>query len=113
MTAPDPMTLIALNGLAVWAIQFLKGSKFFPWINGKTQAVNRIASSVAAALASAGMTITALHTGTVEAGTLTITYAGLTMSHLASFGYTAIGSFWAQKLMYKATQIGNGVAKAP
>lgn len=62
--------------MAVWVIDWLKASNWFPFINQNTWRVNRAAGIIAAALTAAGIHL-ALASGTVE-GTYTITVTGLT-----------------------------------
>lgn len=93
---------VAVNAVLVWLMQYLKGSKYFPWLTTETAAANKIASAILAGLASAGMVFTLAHTGAGGAGTITITYAGLTISNLAHFAAQFVANYATQKTFYKA-----------
>lgn len=47
--------------LAVYALQLLKGSKYFPWINANSAKVNRILSAAIAVATSVGITVAGNH----------------------------------------------------
>jgi hypothetical protein len=97
----DTMNLLVINSLAVWLIQKMKASSLVPWVTTETDKINQNVSVVISALAAAGMVFTVAHTGTVETGAVTLSWAGLTLSHFLSFAYHWIGYFASQKTIYK------------
>jgi len=99
----ETTNLLVLNAVAVWIIQALKGSKYVPWITAETEAVNKFVSAAFAALASAGVAFTAVHTGGVSEGALTISWAGITVANVVSFLYHAVAYYAAQKAFFKVT----------
>jgi len=97
----EGMNLLVLNAVAVWIIQAAKSSKYLPFITAETGKINKAVSAVIAAFAAAGVVFGASHTGSVQQGSLTITWAGVTVANVVSFLYHWIGYYWSQKLIFK------------
>jgi hypothetical protein len=101
------MTQFTLGAVVVAALQWLKSSKYFPWITkGKVNLLRGI-SAVAAAAASVGIG----HVWDPQAHSLTIT--GLTLAGIATAFYAWLKQFAVQEFMYRATKNGSSNAAAP
>jgi hypothetical protein len=86
---------IPLALISTYALQWLKASKFFPWLTMETQTLNRIVGIAIAFLTSVGVLVSFDHV----AGVLTVT--GLT---LANLGHAVIrfGQQWTfQQASYR------------
>lgn len=90
-------TQLVLNAIAVFALQHLKSSKYFPWLTAETQKLNRIIAVVAAGLTSIGVHYSFDHT----TGVLMIT--GLTVASLWQGLCNWVTSFISQQVIFKAT----------
>ena len=105
----EPQTLFAINALIVWLLQKVKLVKWFPWITTETEKVNRLASAIAATLASAAINFSFTNP---ETGTYVLAVTGLTLVNFVNFLTTAVVNYMGQKLMYKVAY-GNGNGKKP
>lgn len=94
-------TTLVINAVAVWGLQWLKGTKFFPWLTAETEKLNRIASALVAALASAGMVFTIAHVGGGGTGDITLHYAGVTAVNAVHFLWHGVGNYASQKALFK------------
>jgi hypothetical protein len=81
--------------ISTYALQWLKETKFFPWLTTETQALNRAVSLVIAFLASAGILVGFDHT----AGVLTI--SGLTAANLLHAASRFVQQWAMQQAAYK------------
>ena len=97
----DIQSMLVLNAILVWILQAVKSSKYLPWITAETQAINKLASALLAALASAGMVFSVVHTGSGGTGEITLHYAGVTTLSLANFLWHWVGNYAIQKGWFK------------
>jgi hypothetical protein len=88
--------LIALNGVAVWLIQFLKNASWFPWLTREKDGLLRLASALTAAAGSAGIVVT--HHGPGEWGV-----TGATLPVVGAFLWHALANYITQKVLYHTT----------
>jgi hypothetical protein len=96
MTGDLITTQVVGSGIAVYALQILKGAKWFPPISEQSQNhILRIWSAIVAALTALG--IAATFDPTV--GVLTIT--GLTITSIQHFAGAWIRSFVFQEIIYR------------
>ena len=93
---------VLLNAIIVAALQWLKNSKWFPWLSAETEKANRIIAVLLAGAAALGVHTNFDHT----TGVLTIT--GLTLATIWSGLYNWLVSFVTQQTLFKVT-----VSQAP
>lgn len=88
---------VIFNAIIVAALQWLKNSKWFPWLSKETGNINRIIAVILSGAAAIGV-----HTNFDHAtGVLTIT--GLTFATISTGLYEWLRSFVIQQLVFKAT----------
>lgn len=97
MTTDILSTQVVINAIAVFVIQHVKESKWFPWLTVETSKLNRIAAIAIAGLATLGVNYSFDHT----TGTLMIT--GLTLTGIGTALWNWIVSFVSQQIIFKAT----------
>lgn len=85
---------IVLAGAAIWAIEKLKASKKFPFIDQYTDQLNKFLSMLLAVLATAGIGVTF----NMAEGSLLIT--GLTPESVLSFAWNVASQFMIQQAGY-------------
>lgn len=91
------LSVFTSSALAVWFIQKLKTSKYFPWLTAETARASRAASILIAALASAGLGMAwTSSTHTLVISNLTWQVVGLGLWHFAQH-------FTTQEVVYRAT----------
>jgi hypothetical protein len=96
---------VAVSTIAVGVVQWLKNSKWIPFMDQHTSTINRIVSWAAAFCSATGIHYTFDH------GTGTLTLTGLTVMGLwHSFGDT-VKSYAVQWLIYRGVK--NGLVPAP
>lgn len=86
---------IPLALLSAYGLQWLKGSRFFPWITAETQTLNRWAGAVVAFCASVGVLVSFDH----ATGVLTI--SGLTAVNLGHVAWRFAQQWLLQQAAYK------------
>jgi len=102
----DPSTLAPaaiVQAIAVWVLQWLKKSNWFPWLNQNSATANRVVAFAIALLSAAGIT---WHYN-VTLGTLTV--MGLTEQAI----WTALAGFVTNELVYMGVQIKAASVLAP
>lgn len=98
LTANPFFNQLTANAIAVWLIQSLKNSKWFPLLSADTAALNRIVSALLAGVAAAGVHVSAIHQ---QQGVWIITLSGLTVAGVSAYLWHWVGSFAIQHGMYK------------
>ena len=98
MDANIAMTHFTIGAVTVAALQWLKGSTWFPWIQAGQTKLLRALSALAAAAAAVGIG----YTWNAHDHSLTIT--GLTLSGIAVALWAWLKQFAVQEFMYRATK---------
>lgn len=102
----DQLILAALSSCGIEA---LKNSKYFPLITTQTEQLNKIFAAAVAALATAGILVTANWDPTAH--TFTFAVANLTAMSVLSFVWHWFGQYIYMKIAYKGMKaLGNGGA---
>ena len=89
---------LTFAGIAVWVIQWLKTSRFAPWITAETGKINRAVSAVIAILS--GFGIHAISVWNPTAHTFTLTIGGLDGNMLMEGLVGTVETFVWQQLFY-------------
>lgn len=92
-------TQITLSAIVVAAIQWLKNSSWFPWLQNTSAKANRVASALLAIVTAVGIHIIWTH-GSIP-GSYMIGVTGLTLTGIASGAFAVIKSFVFQELTYR------------
>ena len=97
--------------ISQWAIEYLKNSKWMPWITAESGKVNKIVAAFLAAAYAAGMTFTLTLVG---AGHYTLDATGITLANLTHFLGHGVRVYAMQKGFYKMYSLPstNGGTKA-
>lgn len=95
MQGNDISTQLVASSIAVWVIQIIKKSKYFPWITAQTGRLNRVVAVVVSGLTAVGIHVTFDH----SSGVLTI--SGLTAAGIVVGFGTWLKSFVMQELVYQ------------
>ncbi len=85
------------SGIAVWLLQKIKGSPKIPQVTQQTDGLNRVLAVLLAALTAGGIT----YGYAWEAGTLTFSIQGLTVTGILSFLWHIATSLTAQEVIYR------------
>jgi hypothetical protein len=88
---------VTASGLVVWALQWLKNTNKFPWVNENTAALNRILAALLAAASAVGITYTYEPTAGVLA------FTGLTAPAVLAFVWKVLTSVVLQEVIYRST----------
>lgn len=92
------LTTFTTGALTVAALNWLKGSQYFPWITKEKTTLLRWLSAVAAVAASAGI-------GHVwNAADHSITISGLTLPNIVTFAWGAIKQFAMNETLFQVTK---------
>jgi hypothetical protein len=106
MDANIAMTHFTIGAVTVAALQWLKSSPWFPWIQaGQTKLLRAIS-----ALAAAGTAVGIGYTWNAQDHALTIT--GLTLTGIALAAWAWLKQFAVQEFMYRATRPSSASAVA-
>jgi hypothetical protein len=92
---------ITASGLVVVAIQAMKKSKYFPWINKETDKISRAFSMLLAAAAAIGIHLAWNH-GSVP-GSYMLQVSGLTLTGILTGCWAVTKSFVFNEITYRAT----------
>jgi|SRR5262245_2090135 len=95
--------------IVVWLIDWMKGSKRFPWLTSETANLNRIAAVIGAAITAAGIHF-ALEPVAAN-GTWTLTITDLSISSVFHFLEAFTVSIASQQTILKIYQITNTLRK--
>jgi hypothetical protein len=98
MDANIAMTHFTIGAVTVAALQWVKSSKWFPWIQAGQTKLLRALSALVAAAAAVGIG----YTWNAHDHSLTIT--GLTLSGIAIAFWAWLKQFAVQEFMYRATK---------
>ena len=92
------LTTMTVSGITVAAINWLKRSKYFPWITKEKIWLLRVMSAAAATATGVGIT----HVWNPTDHSILI--AGLTAANLWVFGWAIIKQFTANELVFQTTK---------
>ena len=94
---------VVLAAISTWLIEKLKGSKWFPLASEGAERLNKIFAAAVAALATAGIMMSA--GWDAAAHTFTFTVANLDTSNVATFLYHGVGQYIYMKFAYKGMKL--------
>lgn len=92
------LTSVTISGITVAGIEWLKHSRYFPWITKEKILLIRAISAVAAAAAAVGITYT------WNAADHSLTIAGLTLGGMATFFWAWAKQMTMNELVRQATK---------
>lgn len=92
------LTSITVSGITVAALQWMKRSKYFPWITKEKVVLMRILSGFVAAAAAVGISYQ------WNAADHTLTIAGLTLGGVASLGWAWVKQFTMNEIVWQTTK---------
>lgn len=92
------LTTMTVSGITVAAINWLKKSKYFPWITKEKIWLLRVMSAAAATASGVGIT----HIWNPADHSILI--AGLTAANLWAFGWAIVKQFTANELVFQTTK---------
>lgn len=99
-------TQITVGALSVAFLNWLKGSKYFPWLTQETAKLNRVFAALVALIGAVGVHLTWAAGDT--SGTYMITVTGATLHGIAMGGWVWLKQFVMQELIYRSTANGGG-----
>lgn len=100
-TASSLATQITVSGLIVAAIQAAKNSKWFPWVHGASDKINRAISGALAAIAAIGIHITWNH-GSIP-GSYMVDITGMTLMGILTGCWNWIKAMVFNEMIYRST----------
>jgi hypothetical protein len=89
---------LTASAVFVFLLQWLKNSRWFPWISQETYKLNRVLAIAAAGLSAVGVNYQVVHPGP---GDWTIAITGLTAAGISAAGVMWLKQFCVQELTYR------------
>lgn len=108
-------TQVTISGIIVALMQWLKNSKWFPWLTTESEKLNRVIAAAAAAAGAIGVHLAWNH-GDIP-GTYMIQVTGLTLMGVLGGVWSWLKMYVYQQIIFRATvkpaplSTGDGVAK--
>jgi hypothetical protein len=104
-------TQITMGGVGVAFLQWLKSTKFFPWVTAESAKLNRILAAAVALVSAVGIHLSWQSAG--EPGAYTLTITGATLTGVTSMAWIWLKQFVVQEFMYRATANGSSSSSSP